>query len=221
MIRKQIAIIGLGKFGSSLAMSLVDMGCEVIGIDKDEEKVRAVANRIKLAVSMDALDPQALKDIGLRNVDAVVVSIGENIEANILIVMLLKKQGITNIVAKAVSELHASVLEQMDIGWVVFPERDMAVRIAKNIVQPDVMESISLSSDYSIVEMPAPMSKWNQTLIESNLRSQFSLSVIAIRPKQSEDLHINPSPQTMIKRGDLLVLLGKNTDIDLFRENCP
>lgn len=221
MIRKQIAIIGLGKFGSALAQSLVEMGCEVIGIDKDEEKVKAVAEKVKLAVSMDALDPQALKDIGLRNVDAVVVSIGENIEANILIVMLLKKSGITNIVAKAVSELHASVLEQLNIGWVVFPERDMAHRIAKNIVQPDVIESIALSSDYSIVEMPAPRSKWDQTLVDASLRSQFRLSVIAIRPSGSEELHINPSAQTMMKRGDMLVLLGRNADIDEFRKTCP
>lgn len=218
---KQFAVIGLGRFGSEVARILSKNKYSVIAIDRNEAKVREIADVAAVAVRLDATDEKALREAGVQNVDVAIVSIGEHIESSILVVMILKDLGIKNIVAKAISDLHGRILSQLGVNRVVHPERDMAQKIALTFVKPHVLELIELSKDYSIVEFPAPVFLQNKTIMESNLRSEYGLTIIAIKPhepglKEEQLWNINPYPSDSIKEGDILVLLGKNDDIQKF-----
>ena len=219
-MKKSVAVIGLGRFGASIATSLPRETCSVIAVDVKEERVRSVADHVAHAVVMDAMDEKALRDAGINSVDVAVVSIGENIEASTLVVMLLKELGVKEIIAKAVTELHGKVLALLGVNRVVHPERDMAQRVAGSIMQPGLLESIELSRHFSIVELSAPDFIWGKELKETNLRALYGLNIIAIKRTHGtgaharEDLMINPEPTQRIEKGDLLTVLGKNDNIE-------
>lgn len=214
MAKRSFAVVGLGRFGSAMASTLAGLGHDVIGIDGDEDKVRSLADVITLALELDATDEKALRAAGLKDVDVAIVSIGENLEASLLVVTLLQELGIKNIVAKAVTPLHGRILEKLGVTRVVFPEREMAVRVAHSLVIPNVLDYIELSSDYSIVEVPAPQEFVGKTLREIGLRSRFGLTTIAIKHvSHSGDGHasnIAPGPDDVVQKGDILALLGSN-----------
>jgi trk system potassium uptake protein TrkA len=135
---------------------LAELGQDVIGVDGDAERVRQLADTITQAVELDATDDRALRSVGVQDVDVAVVSIGENIESSLLVVMQLRELGVKSIVAKAVTPLHGRILEKLGVSRVIFPEREMAIRVAHGLVMPNVIDYIELSSDFSIVELPAP-----------------------------------------------------------------
>lgn len=197
-----------------MAATLTTAGHDVIGLDGDEDKVRAVADVVSLAMQLDATDEKALRGAGIRDVDVAVVSIGENIEASLLVVTLLRELGIQNIVAKAVSPLHGRILEKLGVSRVVFPEREMAIRVAHSLVMPNVIDYIELSKDYSIVEVPAPQEFVGRTLRDIGLRARFGLTTIAIKHVAAGgkvlSSNIAPGPDDVIESGDVLSLLGSN-----------
>ncbi len=160
MSKKQYAVIGLGRFGHWVARTLAEMGCEVMAMDRDEEKVKAVSEFITYAMVIDAMDEKALRAAGVSNVDMAIVSIGENIEANIIVVMLLKEIGVKNIIAKAVTPLHGKVLEHLKVTRVVYPERDMAIRVAHGLVKPAVIEQLELSPNTASLKCSTDISVW-------------------------------------------------------------
>lgn len=220
-MKKQFAVIGLGRFGSEVAQSLSKNKFDVIAIDMDENIVREVADLVTLAVQMDATDEKALREAGVQNVDVAIVSIGDNIEASILVVMALKDLGIKDIVAKAMSRLHGRILAQLGVKKVVHPERDMAQKVAHSLVKADVFELIELSPEYSIAEFPAPAFVYDKSILEVRLRVEYGLTIIAIKKHEPAQLdkevwNINPYPSDIIKKGDILVVLGSNTDIEKF-----
>jgi len=218
-MKKQIAVIGLGRFGFSVAKTLTESGAEVIAIDREEEKVKAVADIVTYAVQLDAMDEKALRSVGVQNVDIAIVSIGEKIEASILVVMLLKEMGIKNIIAKAVTPLHGRVLENLGVQRVVYPERDMAIRVASSLTRPKVLEELELSREYSIIELPTPKEFAGKSVKEVQLRSKYGVNLIAIKRKVieagiSKDIwNVNPSPTDIMGEGDILVLIGTNEDL--------
>lgn len=216
MSRKQYAVIGLGRFGHWVARTLASTGCEVMAMDRDEEKVRAVSEFITYAMVIDAMDEKALRAAGIQNVDIAIVSIGENIEANIIVVMLLKEIGVSNIIAKAVTPLHGKVLEHLKVNRVVYPERDMAIRVAHSLVRPGIVEQLELSPEYSIIEISAPGILVGKDIKESQLRVKYNVNLIAI--KRGDDpktgWNVNPLPTDTIQRGDLLVLVGSNKALE-------
>mgnify|MGYP005847011451 CR=1 FL=1 len=227
--KRQFAVIGLGRFGYSVARTLVEKGMEVLAIDNDPEKVQAVSDFVTLAVECDATDEKALRAAGIHNVDAAVVSIGENIEASILIVMTLIDMDIKEVIAKAVSPIHGKVLRNIGASRIVFPERDMAVRVAASLVTPATIEELELSPYYSIVEFPAPEVIVGKTLRESRLRSDFGVNVVAIRRKVpfvreygetdfTEEWNVTPSPDERIEDGDVLVVIGAKEKIKMLRK---
>lgn len=227
--KRQFAVIGLGRFGYSVARTLVERGMEVLAIDNDPEKVQAVSDFVTLAVECDATDEKALRAAGIHNVDAAVVSIGENIEASILIVMTLIDMDIKEVIAKAVSPIHGKVLRNIGASRIVFPERDMAVRVATSLVTPATIEELELSPHYSIVEFPAPEVIVGKTLRESRLRSDFGVNVVAIRRKVplvredgetdfTEEWNVTPSPDERIEDGDVLVVIGAKEKIKMLRK---
>lgn len=215
-MKKQYAVIGLGRFGYAIARTLSEFNCEVIAIDRDEDKVNAVADFVVYAVQLDAMDEKALRSVGVQNVDAAIVSIGENIEASILVAMRLKEIGINNIIAKAVTDLHGKVLEHLGVNRIIFPERDMAVRVAHSLTRPAILEQLELSQDYSIVEIPSPKILVNKSLQESKLRSRFGVNLIAVKRKvlEKEEWNVNPKAEDVLREGDILVVIGSNKDLD-------
>lgn len=224
MPKRQFVVIGLGRFGHHVALSLAQKGCEVLAIDSNEESVAAVADSVTQAVQCDATDEKALRALGVNNFDVAVVSIGENIEASILIVMTVKELGVKEIIAKAVTPIHGKVLSNLGITKVVFPERDAAIRVANSLVAPNIIDYLELSSNYSIVEIPVAEGMVDKQLKETDIRAKHGLTVIAIRRKVpyindegesdfTEELRVSPSAEDKIEEGDILVVLGSNTRI--------
>jgi trk system potassium uptake protein TrkA len=220
-MKKHFAVIGLGRFGFSVAKTLAKYGSEVIAIDRGEERVKKLAEFVAYAVQLDAMDEKALRSVGVQNVDTAIVSIGENIEASILVVMLLKEMGIKNIIAKAVTTLHGKVLENLGVRRIIYPERDMAIRVAHSLIRPQVLEQLELSEEYSIVELPTPAHLIGKSLKESHLRSQHGVNLIAIKRKVTTDKgiikeawNVNPLPTDIMQEDDILVLIGLNENLD-------
>jgi trk system potassium uptake protein TrkA len=220
-MKKHYAVIGLGRFGFSVAKTLSKYGAEVIAIDSQEERVKKTADFVAYAVQLDAIDEKALRSVGVQNVDTAIVSIGENIEASILVVMLLKELGIRNIIAKAVTTLHGKVLENLGVKRIIFPERDMAIRVAHSLIRPSVLEQLELSQEYSIVELPSPSNLIGKTLKDTQLRTRYGVNLIAIKRKITtekgiikDSWNVNPLPTDTIEKEDILVLIGLNEDLD-------
>jgi len=207
-MKKQVVVIGLGRFGSSVALSLSRLGHEVLGIDSCESKVNELVNRITYAVVADARDEETLKTLGIRNFDIAVVGVGQDIQSNILVSLMLKEIGVKKVVAKALNPLHGKVLEKIGVDQVVYPERDMGARVAYNLVSVNVMDYIELSDEHSIVELKAPEKFVGKTLGKLNLRAKYGVSVMAI--KKGERIVVAPGADAEIEVNDLLILIGDN-----------
>jgi trk system potassium uptake protein len=197
-----------------MAMTLTELGHDVIGVDGDEARVQQLADVITHALQIDATDGKALRAAGIQDVDVAVVSIGENIESSLLVVMQLHEVGIETIVAKAVTPLHGRILEKLGVSRVIFPEREMAIRIAHSLVMPNVIDYIELSRDFSIVEIPAPDAFVGRTLKQLELRPRLGLTLIAIKRQGDSGggivTNIAPAADETIRAGDVLALLGSN-----------
>jgi len=217
-MKKQYAVIGLGRFGYSVAKTLAELGEDVIAIDNNEERVKKIADFVTESVVLDAMDEKALRSVGLQNVDVAIVSIGENIEASILVVMLLKEMGVQNIIAKAVTSLHGKVLENLNVTKIVYPERDMAIRVAQQLTRPTILEHLELSPEYSIIEIPAPSFMAGTMLKDTGLRNKYGINLIAIRRRSPKtgltEWNVNPSPTDVIQNDDILVVIGSNSDLE-------
>lgn len=205
---RQFAVIGLGRFGQSVAITLARMGYEVLAIDTDEERVNEVMEHVTHAVQIDALDEHALKSLGIRNFDVVIVAIGQDMQASILVTVMLKEMGVREVIAKARTELHGRVLAKVGADKVVFPERDMGIRVARALVTKNILDQIELSPDYSILELVAPEEFVGKTLEESAIRLKHGVTVLAIR--RGSDVIISPGAKQVIEPGDILVTVGRN-----------
>jgi len=203
---RTFGVIGLGRFGYHVARTLAQGGAEVIACDVDEEKVREVSEYVSLAYVLDATDAKALKESGIANVDTAVVSIGENIEASILIVVQLKELGVKEVVAKAITPLHGKVLEKLGVDRVVYPEKEMAIRVAHSLLVGEFIEEIPIGEKHSLFELKAFDFMLGRTLRELDVRRRFGVSVLAI--KRGENLIVNPVGDEKILHGDILVVLG-------------
>jgi trk system potassium uptake protein TrkA len=203
---RTFGVIGLGRFGYHVARTLAQGGAEVIACDVDEEKVREISEYVSLAYVLDATDAKALKESGIANVDTAVVSIGENIEASILIVVQLKELGVKEVVAKAITPLHGKVLEKLGVDRVVYPEKEMAIRVAHSLLAGEFIEEIPIGEKHSLFELKAFDFMLGKTLGELDVRRRFGVSVLAI--KRGENLIVNPMGDEKVLPGDILVVLG-------------
>jgi trk system potassium uptake protein TrkA len=213
MVKQSFAVIGLGRFGSAVARTLVEMGQDVIGIDASESNVQSMAEVLQAVVQLDATDERALRVAGIKDVDVAVISIGENIEASLLVVMLVRELGVKRIIAKAVTALHGRILQKIGVERVVFPEREMGARLAHSLVVPNVIDYIELSKDFSIIDMPAPKEFVGKSLKELQLRNRFGLMLIAIKRRTNggeEVTNVAPAADDIIQAGDVLSMLGSN-----------
>lgn len=215
---KQFAVIGLGRFGSSVARTLYEMDYEVMGIDESEENINEHIQYMTHAVAADSTDERAMREIGIRNFDVVVVAIGADIQASILTVLILKEMGVKRIVAKAQNERHGKVLYKVGADRVVFPERDMGVRVAHNLISANVLDFIELAEDYSVAEVVVSAAMVGESLRQLDVRARYGVNVIAI--KSGDKFNISPGPDEIIQENDVLVVIGHNKDLQEFEEQA-
>lgn len=212
-MKKSFVIIGCGRFGSSVAHELTQAGFEVMVIDMNESIVQDLSEVVTYAVQADATDENTLKSLGVRNFDHAIVSIGEDIQSSILVTILLKEFGMNNIIAKAINDLHAKVLKRVGADEVIFPERDMGVKIAKKLISPNIFDYIEVSKDFSIAEIPAPKSWLNRTLIEINPRNNHGVNIIALRKVDTDKIELKFTADTMVTENDIFYVVGLDTDL--------
>lgn len=211
MSKKQFVIIGLGRFGSSIAKTLHSLGNDVLAIDKDEDIVQEISDEVTHAVQLDATDENALRSLGIRNFDVAVVTIGDNIQSSIMATLLVKELGVKYIIAKAQSDLHSKVLYKIGADRVVLPEKEMGVRVAHNLVSTNILDYIELSPDYSVIEIQASENWSGKTLSDLGLRSKYGINVMAI--KRGNDVNISPLAEDIIESDDVIVAIGSGDDL--------
>ena len=213
---KQFAVIGLGRFGTSVAKTLAHKYYDVLAIDIDEEKIQLISEDVTHAVTLDATNKRALANLGVNNFDVAVVSIGEDIHANILTTLILKELGVKEVLAKAQDNLHGRILTKVGADRVVYPEHDMGTRIANHLVSAQILDYIELAPDYSVLEMKASSKMYNNSLLDLSLRSKFGVNVVAI--KRDKKIDISPQAETTIKEGDTLIVIGSNESLEELRK---
>lgn len=213
---QQFIVIGIGRFGASIASTLYEMGHEVLAVDINEERVQHISDKVTHAVQADATDENTLKALGIRNFDAAVVAIGENVQASILITLLCKEAGVKYVLAKAQNELHSKVLYKTGADKVVLPERDMGVRVAQSLVSSNFLDFIELTPNYRLVELAAIPAWENKSLKDLNIRVKYGVTVMAI--KHGDQVNVSPAGHDIINSGDVLVVIGSVEDIKNFQE---
>jgi trk system potassium uptake protein len=214
MSKQQYAVIGLGRFGISVASRLHEAGQEVLGIDVNEERIDDAELYVTHAVIADSTDEKALTSIGIRNFDCVIVAIGNDIQSSILTVMILKDLGVKKVIAKALGKLHGKVLDRIGADWIVYPERDMGERVANQLLSPNMLNYIELSKEYNIEEIMIPSKMAGKSLRELDIRAKYNVSAIAIF--REGNIIISPSPDEIIHKRDLLVMIGNREDLAEF-----
>ncbi|MBU0571201.1 MAG: TrkA family potassium uptake protein [Candidatus Omnitrophica bacterium] len=223
---KRFAVVGLGRFGSSVAKALAEKGQEVLAIDKQEELVHDIMDFVNKAICLDSTDEKAMRSIGIQDVDVAICGIGTNIEASILVTLLLKDLGIPTIICKAVNEPHKKALMRIGASRVVLPERDMGERIANTIISSDenVLEHILLPGDAGIIEFIPPKEFMGKTLRDIDMRAKYGVNVIAIKKQEknsetgkitgSARINITPLADDVVAEDDVLVVFGENKKIE-------
>ncbi|EJE7236382.1 TrkA family potassium uptake protein [Clostridium sporogenes] len=211
MGRKQFVVIGLGRFGTSVAKTLYTLGNDVLAIDSSEDIVQSISDSVTHSVQIDATDENSLRALGIRNFDVAVITIGSDIQASTMATLLVKEMGVKYIIAKANTEIHAKVLYKIGADRVVFPERDMGVRVAHNLVSTNILDYIELSPNYSIAEIVTPKQWHGKTLNELNIRANYGINVVAL--KRGEEINVSPVAEDTIDSGDIIVAIGSEEDL--------
>lgn len=216
MKKKQYAVIGVGRFGESLIHELVRMGHEVLAIDFDEGRIDDITDVATHAVQADSMDDKVLKALDITSFDAVIVAIGGDVEASILTSITLKELGVRKTIAKAQNAMHGRVLEKIGIDLVVYPERDMAVRLARTLVSNSIIEYIDLSADHGISELITPHCLVGRTLQDSGLRPKMGINILAVR--SGDEITVSPPADYRINKGDIIVVLGPTRSLEKLHE---
>lgn len=206
-------IIGLGRFGTAIAARLAEAGKDVIAVDRDEKAVRSVRDVTEYAYVSDSISKETLSEIGIADCGTVIIGIGEQLDTSILLTLNVVSLGVERVIAKAVSAEHGTVLEKLG-AEVVYPERDMALRVANNLISNNVIDSLILSGNVEIAELPAPPSMTGKKISELPLRKKYGLNIIAIERGSETEVEIDP--QSTINPGDILILIGKTDKLRSF-----
>jgi len=209
----KFAVIGLGSFGSNVAKTLYEKENEVVAIDKDKEKIEAVKDFVSHAVQMESANKENLQALGLKEMDVVVVSLGPEMEASILTVLFLHELGAKRIVAKALTEDHAKVLEAVGATEVIYPEKDMAIKIALRLNSPNILDYFPLLSGISIQEIAPPEKFIGKSLRGLDLRNKYGVQVIAIKEVITEKTTFIPKADFVIKDSDILIVMGEEKQL--------
>jgi len=215
---KQFGIIGLGKFGYYLAIGLYERGHEVLAIDKDQNIIQEIKEKVNQAVIADATDRKAIQALGIKQVDAAIVCIGSPLSDSILVTLNLKDIGVKQIFAKAMSEAHGRILYKVGATEVFFPEKDMALSLVEKLHNPNMLDYLPIIGGYGIVELAPPRAFIGKALRELDLINQYGVQVVAIKEMVPDRLNLIPTGQFVLKDRDILILLGPTEAIDRLRE---
>ena len=215
---KQYLVIGCGRFGSSVAKKMCQLGNEVMVIDKDEDSINNIAELVTHTAIVDVTEERDLKSIGLGNFDVVIVAISSDVRASIMATVMAKEMGVPKVVCKAKDELQAKVLYKIGADKVVFRERDMGIRLAYNLASENILDQINLDPEYSIMEIVTPQNWVGKTIIELNLRAKYDITVLAV--KTQSGLKVMPSPNYKMQEKNILIIIGNTDKIsDIILEN--
>lgn len=215
-MKKQYAVLGLGKFGHSVAIALENLGCNVIVVDNCSEKIQEIADSVTYAIKGDVTEVNIMKSLGARNLDGAVIGVAENLEASIMATIITKEIGIPYVIAKASNDLHASILKRVGADAVIFPEKEMGSRIAKSIVSTNFADWIQLSDDYSMVETEVPDSWIGKTLIDLHVRQRYGINVVGIIEKGEVEVNLDPNRPLPAKA--ILILIASNKQLQKFKQ---
>lgn len=209
---KSFVVIGAGRFGGAVARELSGLGYEVMVIDKDEVKTQIMAKYVTHAVTADATDDAVLHNLGVRNFDAAVISIGEDLGASVLTTMLLSNLGTKYIIAKAINRNQGRILEKVGANRIVFPEKDMGIRVAQSLVRTNLLDYIELSPDYSIMEIEVPKKWVGKSIRELNIRAKLGVNIVAV--KRGLNIRVSPEPDYIFENTDYPIVIGCNDDMN-------
>ena len=215
-MKRQVLVIGLGRFGTSVVQSLYNLGHDVLAIDSDETRVQSIMGQATHALTADATNETVLRDLGIQDYDAAVVAIGSNIVPSIMASVLLKTMGVPYVVSRAYNELHGNTLERIGVDKVIHAESEMGVRLAHNLFNPNVQEYLEVTPNYGISKMKVPTHFANMSLKElgfSNPRDKYGLAVVAIN-RRGTDITLNPDTDDRLQAGDWVVLAGRDELLD-------
>lgn len=207
-MKKQFVVLGLGSFGASVAVTLQQLGCDVVAVDQDMERIEDVADKVTYAMQADIGNPELFQSLGAKSFDGIVIASSENLEGSIMATLAAKEAGIPYILCKAHNKRYAQVLRKVGADAVVFPEKEMGKRIANNLVSANLADWIALSPDYSVVEAAIPKKWIGKTLKELDVRKSYEVNVVGI--KEGERVEITPDPDMPLREGMILMLVGAN-----------
>jgi len=210
---KRVVVIGLGIFGTQLARQLYEGGLEVVAIDKNRDVVQRIKDHSTKAVLADATDKEVLESIGIDAKDTVVISFGEDLSASTLLTLYLKEMKVKEIIVKVPNEDYKRILLKVGASEAIIPEREMANKVARSIISPNVLEYLPISEDYTIVELAPPTAFIGKSLADLDLRKKYALQVIAIRDVLTNKMQLVPRASAIIKDSDVLVIIGREDDI--------
>jgi len=216
-MKRDFAVIGLGRFGGSVCRELSLEGMSVLAIDMNEAKINEFKNIATHAVIADATDEETLKELGINNIDHVIVGIGENIQASILTTVMLSDFGIKKITVKAQNDYHERILKKIGAHQVVHPERDMGKRIAHSIISNNILDYLELSDEHRIIEVKTSQKMLGKTLEQLAIRAKYGCNVVAI--KHGEEINVSPRAQLQLQANDVLIVIGSNEDLSKFEKH--
>jgi len=211
---RQFAVFGLGIFGKNIALALYQQGFMVLGVDIDEAPVRDLASKISEVVQADTTDEKVLEALGIRNFDVAIVSIGNDIQSSVLTTLALKDMGVPFIVARAINENHGKILSKIGADRVIFPEKDMAIKVAKTLSFQNAIRTEELFPGYNIVESKLPAALANTTLSKSQLRNRFGVTILAI--KRADEYIVSPAASEVLNKNDIIYILGDEQQLKRF-----
>lgn len=214
---QQFTVIGVGNFGAYLARRLYEKGDEVLVIDNNADRIQEIRDTVSRAIVADATDPKVLAPLGLDQMDAVTVSVGDNIAAAILITLNLKDINVKRLAVKTVSEPQGRVLQKVGATEVLFPEKDMALTLAERLHSPNVLEYVPFMEDYSIIEMTPPAHTVGKPLRELDLINRYGIQIIAVKEIDPDRMHMVPTATYVLKDSDILIVLGSRAGIEKMR----
>ena len=208
-IKKTYAVFGLGRYGIAVARELVDNGMEVIAVDSDEKIANAAAAELPICKCADITDPEVIRQLGICNVDVVIIAMASNLEASVMAVTLCKEIGVKTVIAKSANEMHQKILTRVGADKVVFPENESGIRLAKNLLSSGFVDMVSLAKNVSMIELDVKPEWIGKNLIELNLRKKYSINVVAIR--KSEMVNVDIDPHAALLENDKLIVIA-NTE---------
>ncbi len=209
--KKTFVVWGLGRFGTSVALTLTEMGHEVLGVDSSEDKVQELSSKLTHVVLCENVDEATFRALGIHNFDVGIVAMGD-LEASLMCTLLMKEAGLHTIVVKAANKLHGIMLDKIGANSIIYPERDMGIRLGHNLASSNILDYIELSDDISLMELNVLEAMLGKNLIEIDIRRKYGVNVVAVKHKDGST-EINMDPQKPLAAGDILVVIGTKETI--------